>query len=103
MSDQNIVTDWAAYFESLGPRNPFTGPPITPMFAGAVSLSIMWVKGLDLERHTSLLMEDNLLDEAKALYEAHGCPEMWVFINASGPPWHVVSRPKAVNKPGRKG
>jgi hypothetical protein len=100
MTDQNHIEDWDAYFKALGPRDPFTGPPITPMFVGT-AMSVVFVRGIDLERVVQF-DEDSFLDGAKEVWEANGMPEMWLFISSGGPPWHVDAAPKTVNKKGRK-
>jgi hypothetical protein len=33
MSDQNVITDWPAYFKALGPGKPFTPEEIARMCA----------------------------------------------------------------------
>lgn len=102
MSDQNIIKDWKAYFAAMGPMDytRYT-PAMTPMYDG-VSMSIVFIKGFDLE-HIALDEMDSILDVAKEAYDSNGGPEMWVFITIGGPPWHAPAVPKTVNKPGRKG
>lgn len=86
MSDQNIITDWKAYFAAMGPMDytRYT-PAMTPMYVG-LSLSIVFLQGpfSDVERIVPV-DEDSILDVAKEVYEANGGPEMWVFISAGGP------------------
>lgn len=96
MSDQHTVTDWRAYFESLGPGTPSPlSRDVQPMFAGPVACSVTYVlpsgdlwsvnmpEGIDLE----------IMDWAHGVWSEEGRPEMWVFINRGGPPWHVPAQP----------
>jgi hypothetical protein len=101
MSDQHTVTDWKAYFEALGPGTP---SPLTrdvqPMYAGPVACSVTFVKGEGLD---SLDAPEGvqLLDWCLDVWIEEGKPEMWVFINRAGPPWHVPGQPKAQPRKGK--
>jgi hypothetical protein len=98
--DQHVVTDWKAYFASLPPGRPVTYPDRTPMFEGPYRPSVVFVKGPlgDLEVVRFEPDEENLLERAKEVWEANDGPEMWVFINSGGPPWHCPARPKPKKK-----
>lgn len=91
--DQHVVTDWKAYFESLGPGRPYDPPPAVP-YAGEPKCSITYVCSplSDLE---VVRVEDpmELFTRAQEVYEANGGPEMWIFSHVGGPPWHVSARP----------
>lgn len=93
--DQHVVTDWKAYFASLGPGSPLVHPPVTQAFPDGFRPCITYVKGPlgDLDVVMTGLEEGNILDRAKEVYEANGGPEMWLFINIGGSPWHVDARP----------
>lgn len=103
MSDQHVVSDWKAYFERLGPGTP---SPLSrdhqTMYAGEPHYSVTFVlPNGDLDSRDMPLGE-NLLEWARETWEANARPEMWVFINRAGPPWHVPAQPAAKPQKGRK-
>jgi hypothetical protein len=102
MSDQHVITDWKAYFAAMGPGTPSPlSRDVQPMFAGPERCSVTFVSGEGLESH-DLASGRELLDWARTIWEAEGKPEMWVFINLSGPPWHVPAQPKAQPRKGAR-
>lgn len=103
MSDQHVVTDWKAYFASLGPGTP---PPnwqaFQPMYAGPVACSVTFVlPSGDLDSR-DMPEGVQLFDWCLDMWVTEGKPEMWVFINRAGPPWHVPAQPKASPQKGRR-
>lgn len=103
MSDQHVVTDWKAYFESLGPGilSPLSRD-VAVMYAGEPHSSVTFaLPSGDLDSR-NMPARANLLEWAREVWEANGRPEMWVFINRSGPPWHVPAQPQARPQKGRK-
>lgn len=95
MSDQNIITDWKAYFEALGPGTP---SPLSrdrqPLFDGPLACHVVLSQKDALSSH-DCPDDASFLDWARDLWEAEGRPELWAFINRSGPPWHVPAQPAA--------
>jgi len=82
MSDQNVVTDWPAYFASLGPGTPFPDGHLEARRGPAEAILI-------LDTHVGGLMEvvlgveaPDLFDVALATWVASGRPEMWVQVEA---------------------
>lgn len=103
MSDQHVVTDWKAYFDSLGPGAPSPlSRDVAEMYAGPVACSVTYVgpRG-DLEAQD---MPDGaqLLEWAHEVWALNGKPEMWVFISRGGPPWRVPAQSKPRPRPGAK-
>lgn len=93
MADHRVITDWRAYFESLGPREPYTGSTHGCMYPGEPNVKVVFASGPD-DALEFIEVPDagNCLDEAKALYEAHGCPRMWLFTHLGGSPWACDKR-----------
>ncbi len=103
MSDQHVVTDWRAYFDSLGPGTPSPlSRDVAEMYAGPVACSVTYVgpRG-DLEAR-DMPEGSSLLDWARDVWEANGRPEMWVFISRGGPPWHVEPQPRPQPRKGAR-
>lgn len=102
VSDQNIITDWKAYFEALGPGTP---SPLSrdrrPMFEGPERCHLVFSRGLDLDAR-DMPEGRELLEWSREVWEVEGKPEMWVFINRAGPPWHVPAQPQAKPQKGWK-
>lgn len=103
MSDQNVVTDWQAYFKALGPGTPSPlSRDFAEMYAGQVACSVTFtLPSGDLDAQD---MPDGaqVLEWAHEVWALNGRPEMWVFINRAGPPWHVPAQPSAQSRKGRK-
>lgn len=102
MSDQHVIEDFRAYFAALGPgvRSPLSRN-FQPMFSGEEHCSVTFVlPSGDLDSR-DMPASESLLDWARELWEANGRPEMWVFVNRSGPPWHVPPQPRAQPRRGR--
>ncbi len=101
MSDQNIPTDWAAYFAALGPGRPYNPPP-SQMFSGEPRPWIVFMKEPkfgDLET-IQVLDGESGFEVAKEAYEANEGPEMWLYYNLHSAPWHINPLPK-VKKRGK--
>jgi hypothetical protein len=103
MSDQHVVTDWKAYFASLGPGTPSPSwSAFTPMYAGEPHCSVTFaLPSGDLDSR-DMPAGENLLEWAREVWEANGRPEMWVFLTRGGPPWHVPAQPAAKPQKGRR-
>lgn len=89
MSDQHVVSDWAAFFASLGPgvRSPLSRD-FGEMYKGFGQCSVTYVRGIGVES-VEMPEGEELLPWAFAVWVREGHPEMWVFCNPSGPPWYV--------------
>lgn len=102
MSDQRVITDWKADFESLGPGTPSPfSRDFQPMFDGPVRCSVTFARKDDLGSR-DMPEGRELLDWSREVWEAEGRPEMWVFCHQGGPPWHVPAQPKAQPRKGRR-
>lgn len=102
MSDQHVVTDWKAYFEALGPGTPSPlARDVAVMYDGPVRCAVTYPVKLDLV-HQDMPEGRELFEWALEVWQANDRPEMWIFCNLSGPPWHVNADPVAKPQKGRK-
>ena len=93
MTDQNIVTDWPAYFAALGPGLPCVVPAVSPQFPGLPNPHIVMMRNRRTGDLETVRVEDHniLLDLAKEIYQDNiqkwPCMEIWVFSHIAGYPW----------------
>lgn len=101
MSDQHVVSDWRVYFaEYMARWAPYTGPATVP-YVGWGTFRLVWVHPVTADLETvELAGEENPFVRAQEVWEANEGPEMWLFGNPGGPPWHVDAKPR-VKKKGR--
>jgi hypothetical protein len=105
MSDQNVITDWPAYFKALGPGKPFTPEEIARMCALTKHTCVLVINedNLGLMGHQEIEAE-RCMDIALSAWEGYGKCEMWLFTEwPCGAPVYIPAAPKEVKKrgPGR--
>jgi hypothetical protein len=79
MSDQNVVTDWRAYFARLGPGTPFSPEKLAAMRDKDPRLVLIMdeAPGQLMSRH---VLGDEPLDEALERWEGCGKPRAWLTL-----------------------
>ena len=87
MSDQHVVTDWKAYFASLGPGAPFSPEKLEAMRDKDPRMVLILDSdpGQLMSRH--VLDDAACFDEAASLWEAAGKPRAWMMHGNSAAPW----------------
>jgi hypothetical protein len=104
MADQHIVQDWRAYFESLGPGTPYPAERLEalrglPQMVLIIDVGYSSNAGCGLDR-VILEAHENALEEARAIWEDRGRPQMWLQFGWDAP-WHMPAQPRPVRGRGR--
>lgn len=98
MSDQNVVTDWRAYFDSL--------PPGTPMDMSKYPKLVQPRIVIEIPEECPMtyvdVQSDQMFDRALELWEANGRPRMWMFYGVGEAPWTCEAAPQPKAQKGRK-
>lgn len=93
MSDQNVISDWSAYFANLRAKHKASGkvdsfPDMTPSFAGSPRSWVTIMRDVKTGVLESFrLDESDEFEAAKAIYESNGKPRLWLFWDLSSAPW----------------
>ncbi len=101
MSDQNVVTDWKAYFAALGPGEPFSAEKLEAMRDKDPKMILIMDAnpGGLMARH--VLEDEGCFEAAFELWATAGRPQAWLMHGNSSAPWFiagVVSQVKAKPK-----
>ena len=91
MSDQNVITDYRAYFASLGPGRQFTADELLAMVSGTVEVILIADRTPGSILHEETLSLATCLDEALEMWVAWGKPRMWLQLCRGTAPWFVDS------------
>jgi hypothetical protein len=87
MSDQNVITDYRAYFASLPPGRPFTAEQLTAMVNPLVEV-ILLLDETPGQLMTRLVLEaETCFEEALLEWTARGEPRAWLQLGAGTAPW----------------
>ena len=101
MSDQNVVTDWKAYFAALGPGRPMSPEQLEAMRDKNPTVHLI------VDDNPGGLMNDidlsfeDCFAEAQSIWEAKGKPAMWLQLGRGTAPWFVNAVVSAPVKKGR--
>lgn len=100
MADDNVITDWPAYFARInserGTKPPCLGADHSEQFVGEARPFVVYIRDpvtADLE-----YADVSGFDEAREIYQANQGPEMWLFWSTGSAPWHCPALPKMKQK-----
>lgn len=87
MSDQNVITDYRAYFASLGPGTPFSPEQLEAMRDKNSRVRLILNDKVGSLLNQVELSDADCLDEALELWTNAGKPQAWLQLGLGTAPW----------------
>ena len=91
MSDQNVITDYRAYFAALGPGTSFTPEQLEAMRDKAPVMILIMDTNPGSLMDRRVLTEESCFEEALELWTSAGKPAAWLMHGNSSAPMYIAS------------